>query len=86
MLLSQAGGLCTTGLQERLVSTMAATISSISTAASAFLHHEGRDVKHMEEKAEKQPGYNLGSHRAPKGQHNLQQQHRIPPTASLHKL
>lgn len=37
MPLSLAGGLCTTGLQERLVSTMAATISSISTAASAFL-------------------------------------------------
>jgi len=45
MLLSPVGGLCTTGLQERLVNTMAATISSISTAASAFLQREGRDVK-----------------------------------------
>lgn len=78
MPLSPAGGLCTTGLQERLVSTMAATISSISTAASAFLHHEGREKKCMEEKAEKQPGYDPGSHRAPKGQHNLQQQCRFP--------
>lgn len=59
---SLAGGLCTTGLQDRLVSTMAATISSISTAASAFLRGEGRDVKYMEEKAEKQPKYELGSH------------------------
>lgn len=71
MPLSPAGGLCTTGLQERLVSTMAATISSISTAASAFLHREGRDVKCVEEKAEKQPRYNQGNHWAPKGQHKL---------------
>lgn len=37
MLLSLVGGLCTTGLQDKLVSTMAAIISSISTAASDFL-------------------------------------------------
>lgn len=64
MPLSPAGGLCTTGLQERLVSTMAATISSISTAASAFLHRKGRDVKCVEEKAEKQPGYDVSMQRA----------------------
>lgn len=44
MPLSLAGGLCTTGLQERLVSTMAATISSISTAASSFLHRGGTEM------------------------------------------
>lgn len=43
---SAPGGLCTTGLQDRDVSTIAAIISSISTA-SDFLESNGRGARYL---------------------------------------